>query len=188
MEPNAYKFSDHAEAASCTEMEAELDYAVDHESGNTQRRTRRFNIILAIIALCVVGGALGGGISASKSSSSNKEESSKSVTAPGGSGGRSPSAESPMSAPNAIPAPTMFKDSTLFPTVQNADEIKNFILTVARASEFYNPNSYNSKALAYVQGQSLPAPDNPLTMEKQAIQLYALACIYYNTYGMYGTL
>ena len=186
MEPNAYKFSDHAEAPSATEMDAELDYAVTQEFGNRQRQTRRY-IIFGIIALCAVGAAVGGGIAVS--SSSTKEEESKSVADLGGSGGRSP--ESPDGAPNRsvpapAPAPTISEPTTPSPTVENADEIKDAILTVARegGAEFYNPNSYQSKALAYVQGQTLPAPNILLSFDKQAIQLYALACIYYNTFSV----
>lgn len=156
MEPNSYKFSDHVEGASSTDMEAEAEadakFMASHDFGTTQRRKRRY-IILGIVTLCVVGAAVGGGIAASSSEKG--------------------------SSPGSAPA-------TPFPTSQNAGEIKDAILTVARkgGAEFDSPYSYQSKALAYVQGQSLPAPQIPLSLEKQSIQLYALACIYYNTFSV----
>jgi hypothetical protein len=182
LEHHAYKFRDYQEGASSTDLEVELNIVTVHHAENTQRR-KRFHIILGvIIAICVVGGAVGGGIVAS----SSKNNEATSVEAVVNSGSDSDKDSSPVStiSPNG-PVPTA-APATSFPTVHNADEIKDAILTVARegGAEFENPDSYQSKALAYVQGQTLPAPKIPLNLDEQAIQLYALACIYYNTYSV----
>jgi hypothetical protein len=192
MQPLAYKSNDNDYSE--TDMEVDSDYEMGLELEKTQRWKRRY-IILGIIALCVVGGAVGGGIAASssKTDQANPNSEAEPVAAPGGSGSRDPNNPnaSPFAvygSPNASPAAAPAAPSTPFPTVQNADELKDAILAVARegGAEFENPNSYQSKALAYVLGQSLPAPKIPLGMEQQAIQLYALACIYYNTFSVHS--
>jgi hypothetical protein len=195
MEPYAYQYSDNEEDASSSDLEVKLDSDNEEDAsssdlqvkleiaaGREQRRKRRY-IILAILALCVVGGAVGGGIAAS----SSKKDETKSVTATAGvSSGGSIDSLSPVSTSTSAPINDPGPAAAPAPTVPNADELKDAIMTVARegGAEFDNPDSYQSKALAYVRGQSLPAPKIPLSMEQQAIQLYALACIYYNTYSV----
>jgi len=84
------------------------------------------------------------------------------------------------------PSPTADNDFTPGPTTTAAGEIAEAIYGVARkgGAEFDDVFSYQSKALAWVQTLTLPSPEIPnLTMEEQAVQLYALACIYYSTYA-----
>lgn len=73
------------------------------------------------------------------------------------------------------------------PTPSNAYMIADIIDSVARfgGAEFENPVSYQSRAKQWVLTQAFPVADgSSLTTEQQAIQLYALACIYYNTFGV----
>jgi hypothetical protein len=84
-----------------------------------------------------------------------------------------------------VAAPTPAAPTTPGPTPQNAFEVKEFIDNAARSggAEFIEPNSYQSRARTWVMTQDLPAPDIPLGFEAQTLQLYALACVYYNTYS-----
>jgi hypothetical protein len=80
-------------------------------------------------------------------------------------------------------APTMSPG----PTPTTAYEIEDIIDNVARfgGKEFENPMSYQSRAKKWVLTQDYPVADgSQLTTEQQVIQLYALACIYYNTFGV----
>jgi hypothetical protein len=73
------------------------------------------------------------------------------------------------------------------PTPSNAYEISDIIESVARfgGQEFEDVNSYQSRARRWVLTQEFPVDDgSALTTEQQAVQLYALACIYYNTYAV----
>jgi len=84
-------------------------------------------------------------------------------------------------------APTMSQDSTPGPTPTTANEVMDVILNAARqgGAEFQNATTYQSKALAWVMTQTVPAPQYPnLDMKEQALQLYALACLYFNTYSV----
>jgi hypothetical protein len=87
---------------------------------------------------------------------------------------------------NPVMAPTMFEDGTPGPTPTTANEVMDAIFNAARngGTEFENPESYQSKALTWVMTQTLPATQYPnLGMEDQALQLYALACIFFSTYS-----
>jgi hypothetical protein len=73
------------------------------------------------------------------------------------------------------------------PTPSNAYEIEDIIESVARfgGTEFQDPSSYQSRAKRWVMTQEFPIQDgSSMTIEQQAIQLYALACIFFNTYAV----
>jgi hypothetical protein len=76
------------------------------------------------------------------------------------------------------------------PTASDAYIIADIIDSVARfgGSEFDDPLSYQSRAKKWVLTQGLPledgSPTASLSTDQQTIQLYALACIYYNTYAV----
>jgi hypothetical protein len=121
-------------------------------------------------------GGDGGRSSSGSSSSSNSNvgasaggqdgttESSAFVTVPGG-------------APTVSPAPTP----------PNANEIGDIIDRVARfgGAEFENPQSYQSFARRWVLTHQYPIHDgSAMSTEQQAVQLYAIACIYYNTFSV----
>ena len=64
---------------------------------------------------------------------------------------------------------------------------RNYILDNARfgGSEFEDPTAYQSRAMSWVMSQDLPPPRNSsITREDQVLQLFALACIYYNTFSV----
>ena len=52
---------------------------------------------------------------------------------------------------------------------------------VGLSTDFSDPNAYQTKALDWVLTKEIPAPGISLSRDEQAIQLYALACIIYNT-------
>lgn len=77
------------------------------------------------------------------------------------------------------------------------DQVRDYILSIAldMGDEFLDPDSYQSKALAWVMTQEVPSliiatVDQPqpyapksfdLSLEQEVKQLYALACFYYST-------
>mmetsp|Transcript_28743 Transcript_28743/g.61699 ORF Transcript_28743/g.61699 Transcript_28743/m.61699 type:complete len:546 (-) Transcript_28743:220-1857(-) len=71
------------------------------------------------------------------------------------------------------------------PTPMNAFKIADIIDTVARkgGNEFKDPNSYQSLAKKWVLTQDF-SHGSSMTIEQQAEQLYALACIYYGTFSV----
>lgn len=73
------------------------------------------------------------------------------------------------------------------PTASNAGDIAEIIDGVARngGEEFKNPQSYQSLAKKWVLTQDLPIQDgSSMTVEQQATQLYALACLFYATFSV----
>jgi hypothetical protein len=136
-------------------------------------RNRRFWIIGVVIVM-IIGVSVGVSLaltSGSSSSSGNKSSSSSNLAPSPAYGG---------GAPTMSPGPT----SSL------AYEIADIIEGVARqgGGEFKDKNSYQSRARRWVLTQEFPVEDgSSLTTEQQAIQLYALACIYYNTYSVKST-
>jgi hypothetical protein len=73
------------------------------------------------------------------------------------------------------------------PTPSDAYIVDDIIESVALfgGAEFENPMTYQSRAKKWVLTQDFPLADgSSLSTEQQAIQLYALACIYYNTFAV----
>lgn len=139
------------------EYEGEMAVATEQEYHESPSSCRKW-MLYALIGLSVVGIAAGVAVGVS----SNSEQ----VASP-------------------AMAPTVGQ-STPGPTPTTANEVADAIFAVARfdGAEFQDPNSYQSKALTWVMTQTLPAPQYAnVSMEDQAVQLYALACIYYSTYS-----
>lgn len=93
----------------------------------------------------------------------------------------------PAPAPTGGDVPTIVDvPTTPFPTSISGKEIRDVVDGVARfgGSEFDDESSYQSKALRWIMTQELPSLDLPLTFEEQVIQAYALACIYFSTFGV----
>ncbi|VEU33888.1 unnamed protein product [Pseudo-nitzschia multistriata] len=167
--------------------------------------TRRSKIYLAVAALVLVtGGAVGAYLTVAPQSSSVEEAESSSSTSTsstnvaGSAGvghfaGREKLDKDSVGA-NHIPSPTpesmqyaSVPTASPGPTASNFREIAGVIDEVARdgGKEFKDPNSYQSRAKQWVLTQNLPVDDSStMTMEQQAIQLYALACIYYATFSV----
>jgi hypothetical protein len=149
--------------ASSADLDAEMKVASSHEMHATSGRKRKI-LIYGVIFLAVVGIVAGivVGVSASQSSK-------KSVT-------------NPVTAPAA---PTPAAPTTPGPTPTSAGDVSEVIMDNARfgGNEFNDPNSYQSLAMTWVLTQEVPAAGIDLSMEEQALQLYALACIYYSTYS-----
>ena len=141
------------------DVESEMDYAKNQASNGNRRRV----LMMGLLCFGIVALAAGIGVAVA----SKKKDTASLSGAPG-------------PAPGGVPAPAPTDPTT--PEQQKAHET---IKSSARfgGSEFNDPNSYQSAALAWVTAQDLPAPGSPLLLEDQAIQLYALACIYYNTYS-----
>lgn len=73
------------------------------------------------------------------------------------------------------------------PASSNTLNIADIINSVARngGDEFKDTTSYQSLAKTWVMTQDFPISDgSSMTIEQQAIQLYALACIYYATFSV----
>ncbi|KAL3936933.1 MAG: hypothetical protein SGBAC_007848 [Bacillariaceae sp.] len=102
--------------------------------------------------------------------------------------------------PTASPTNLPVAEPSSFPTF-SPDPVRDYILSIALegGEEFKDPNSYQSKAVAWLMTQEIPS--NPiidvsrrqsssavrltnLSLEQEAKQLYALACWYYNTNGV----
>lgn len=138
------------------------DYEAEMAGGSTNREKQsgglRKYCLYAVIGLSVVGIIVGIAVGVS---------SGKGETAPAG-------------------APSVFENGTPGPTPTTANLVMDVIVEAARngGTEFEDPLSYQSKALTWVMTQTLPATQYPnLTMEDQALQLYALACIFFATYS-----
>lgn len=144
---------------------------IHHPSSSSCCPRRRMILVVALVV--VIGAAIGvsvaltgGNTGSSSSSNSNNNE----VSAP-----------SPLYSPGG--APTVSPG----PTSSNAYEIADIIDSVARfgGQEFDNPQSYQSLAKKWVLTQDFPVADgSSLSTEQQAVQLYALACIYFSTYSV----
>lgn len=150
---------DFSTPSSCHDHDIESEIATGHDM---QRRgnLRRY-ALYGLILVSIVG--IGAGIGAGVASSNKKEK----------------DAVSPASAPTV-------DGGTPGPTPTTANLVMDAIYNVARqgGAEFEDPESYQSKALSWVMTQGLPAEQYPnLGMEEQAVQLYALACIYFSTYA-----
>jgi hypothetical protein len=151
---------EEAETPPCSSPDfADYEQEVDAARGRKQRRSLKTYALYGLIGLSVVGIVVGVAIGVS----ANKEL----VVSP-------------------VLAPTMFEDGTPGPTPTTANEVMDVIYTAARngGTEFEDPLSYQSKALTWVMTQTLPANQYPnLSMDDQALQLYALACIFFSTFS-----
>ena len=163
----------------------DIDILPDHELNTRTGRSRRRRLVICVVVVAVVAviGIVVGVLATSskpKTSTSSQENSAIPPTPSSPSTPSGPTTASFPSAPVGAPLP-----ATSAPTSSNAAEIRSIIMSNARfgGTEFQDKTSYQSKALAWVQTQSLPATGISLTLEQQTIQLYALACIYYNTYS-----
>jgi hypothetical protein len=145
---------------SSADLESEMQVASSHQMHATSGRKRKI-LIYGVIFLAVVGIVVGivVGVSASQSVK-------KSVT-------------------NPVAAPTPTAPTTPGPTPTSASEVGRVVMNNARfgGNEFDDANSYQSQAMTWVLTQEVPAEGIELSMEEQALQLYALACIYYSTYS-----
>mmetsp|Transcript_7277 Transcript_7277/g.11499 ORF Transcript_7277/g.11499 Transcript_7277/m.11499 type:complete len:513 (-) Transcript_7277:804-2342(-) len=152
------------------------DYQYNDKSGPSSRKKL---CLVGICLLVIVGAVVGvsvGILSTREEKNASKYGGSGAVGDPGNYGGDTPIAQ-------YAGAPTMSPG----PTPSNAYEIADIIDSVARfgGSEFNDPNSYQYRARQWVLTQDFPVPDgSSLSTEQQAIQLYALACIYYSTYAV----
>jgi hypothetical protein len=137
------------------EMPAPMEEGNDAEAKSPAPRSNRKLLVIGVIVVAIAAIAAGVAVAVSGSS----------ATAP-------------------VAAPTV--SNTPAPTPTYASEVRDSIFDIARfeGTEFEDPESYQSRALEWVITQDLPAEDIPLSREEQAAQLYALACIYYNTYAM----
>eukprot|EP00339_Tiarina_fusa_P004892 CAMPEP_0116998044 /NCGR_PEP_ID=MMETSP0472-20121206/1258_1 /TAXON_ID=693140 ORGANISM="Tiarina fusus, Strain LIS" /NCGR_SAMPLE_ID=MMETSP0472 /ASSEMBLY_ACC=CAM_ASM_000603 /LENGTH=482 /DNA_ID=CAMNT_0004697087 /DNA_START=121 /DNA_END=1569 /DNA_ORIENTATION=+ len=138
-------------------METPVDLGKDADGESETPKSNRKVLIIGIIVVAIAAIAIGVAVAVSGSPDSAR------------------------AAPS--PAPTIA--STPGPTPTYASEVRDSVFAIARfgGSEFDDPDSYQSRALGWVLTQDLPATDIPLSREDQASQLYALACIYYNTYA-----
>ncbi|KAG7364825.1 two component regulator [Nitzschia inconspicua] len=174
---NAQQQSVHFDCDDSFGLGGEEEYQYNDESrtaGGGRSRCRRLSFagfcVLVFVA-AIVGISLG--IPAMKNNGSRTSSSS--------SGQNVDIANIP---PAEVPgAPTLSPG----PTTSDAYLIGDIIDRVARFGgvEFDNPMSYQSRAKKWVMSQDFPVLDgSSLTTEQQAIQLYALACIYFNTFGV----
>lgn len=106
---------------------------------------------------------------------------------------KSPVTASPVSAPvvaaTSAPAGAAPVADTFPPVDLSLTPTAKLISTIAifGGSEFTDPNSYQSKALAWLEGQISVSPARqtvPDFSDERLVQRYALACIYYATNGV----
>lgn len=144
------------------------------------RNARRKYYIGAIVALVVVvvvavvvssGGGGGGG---EKSNSLGNNNPSGPSPANNNPSGPSPTPMFPVPSP---PTPLQ-PGQTAAPTSELYSIIRNFSLY--NGAEFDDPESYQSKALAWIEDSGVPAADTNLAdTDDRVVQRFALACIYY---------
>lgn len=99
-------------------------------------------------------------------------------------GARSKGEQAAKQTSHSVEAPTP-SGASLGPTPITAYKVADIIESSALFSgaEFDDLDSYQTKALNWALTQNLPAPEYPgLSLEEQARQLYALACIYFSTF------
>ena len=155
------------------------------QSGSSSKKKY---IIIAIILACLIGLGVGLAIFFTSDDDSSSKQSSKSENnnsdRPGGAAGGPPSTPTPTIPGFPIPPPTIA--GTPSPTVEKAGEYFNIIEDVAYfgGNEFDDTSSYQSKALRWVQTLNLPSSSSNLSLQDEVIQLYALACIFFNTNGV----
>ena len=146
--------------------------------------TRRQKLLLLIGTVVVIGAAVGISLTVapvSTTSGTSQNAHSKNKLENDSIGG------------NRVPAPTPAgfyggrPTASPGPTSKNAFKIADIIDGVARngGDEFNDANSYQSLAKKWVLTQNFPVADgSSMTTEQQAIQLYALACIYFATFSV----
>lgn len=147
-------------AAEHQDLAAEMEVAegLDHHHSSAGR-SRRYMYIGAgvVVLLCVIVGV-----------------------SVGVSGGKKKKTAVP------APSPTFMAPTTMGPTPTLAPEVDKIIMNnaVFGGSEFDDADSYQNKARNFVLTQDVPAPGVQGTMEEQALQLYALSCIFWSTYSV----
>lgn len=162
------------------DTDAEEDYQFTDQSNDVGGRSGRSRFrkmclggICVIVVVCaVVGVSLG---VTSTRGSSNKASKPTNVGGYVDMGGM-PTVQIPG-------APTMSPG----PTPSDAYIINDIIDSMARfgGAEFENPMSYQARAKQWVLTQDFPVEDgSSLSSEQQALQLYAVACIYFSTFGV----
>jgi Leucine-rich repeat (LRR) protein len=133
------------------------------DSRSSKRNSRSKYYIGALLAVVLIVAVVGGVVASGGGGSS----SSSNVLAPSPTTGNS----------NPAPAPTPF-GSTAAPTSEIASIVRNFALN--NGVEFDDPDSYQSKALAWIEDTGVPSLTiNLANADDRVVQRYALACIYY---------
>lgn len=153
-------------------LDTELGHASLHHAKSTSRRR---NLILVLACAGIVAAGVGIALAVSGNDKGAESFNSAAGSSPAG----APSAGGPtFSTP-------MGGSAQVVPYSPEAEQAQRAILSVARfgGSEFDEASSYQSRAMAWVLSQTLPVSGSLLGLDDQAVQLYALACIYYNTFS-----
>jgi hypothetical protein len=155
-------------------LDTELERASLHHAKSASRRR---NLILVLACAGLVAAIVGIALALSGNDKGAESFNSAAGSSPGG----APSAGDPtLSTPigGSAPAPVV-------PNSPEVEQAQRAILSVARfgGGEFDDASSYQSRAMAWVLSLALPSAGSLLGLDDQAVQLFALACIYYNTYS-----
>jgi hypothetical protein len=134
--------------------------AADEVEPLYRRRGFRFSVIaVAVVGIVVAIGLVFGGRAASSTSSARSGEFDSPLTTP---------------SPSGLPTPA--------PTPAPASSVKDVLTSAALGggSEFEDETSYQSQALAWLEGNT----DVATYSEAKIIQRYAMACFFYTTFGV----
>jgi hypothetical protein len=151
-------------------LDTELERASLHHAKSTYRRR---NLIVVLACAGIVAAIVG--IALAVSGNDNEAESANSAAGSTPAGAGDPTLST---LGGSAPTPVV-------PNSPEAEQAQRAILSVARfgGSEFDDASSYQSRAMAWVLSQSLPSSGSLLGLDDQAVQLYAMGCIYYNTFS-----
>jgi hypothetical protein len=156
-------------------MNMEYDETIHRPLASSSCCTRR-RLILSVAVVAILGAIVGVSV-ALTSSGKNGDNGKNNNNSSNNNNIDNAFASVPGGAPTMSPAPTP----------SNANEIGDIINGAARfgGAEFENPTSYQSLAKKWVMTHKYPIQDGSvLSTEQQVLQLYVLACIYYNTYSV----
>lgn len=135
------------------------------DSHAMKRKSRTKYYMIAALVVVSVAVAIGAVVASNGGSGSSKSN----VLVPSPSPGNG----------NPAPAPTpLSPGSTAAPTTEIGSIVRNFALN--NGVEFDDPDSYQSKALAWIESAGVPSLTiNLANADDRVVQRYALACIYY---------
>jgi hypothetical protein len=152
-----------------SEQSESVGFTGDSNAMKRKSRSKYYMIAgLVVVSLAIAVGAVVG-----SNSGSGSGKSKNSVSVPSPSPGKSGSDSNPAPAPTPLPP-----GSTAAPTLEITSIVRNFALN--NGVEFDDPDSYQSKALAWIEDSGVPSLTVDLAnADDRVVQRYALACIYY---------
>jgi hypothetical protein len=152
-----------------SEQSESVGFTGDSNAMKRKSRSKYYMIAgLVVVSIAVAVGAVVGSNSGSGGGSGSSKSNALAPSPSSGNSGSNP-------APTPSPLPP---GSTAAPTSEISSIVRNFALN--NGVEFDDPDSYQSKALAWIEDSGVPSLTvNLASADDRVVQRYALACIYY---------